>query len=132
MTGCPPDVVVVGRQVEEILVEELDVRLGFHREVGLQLRALGEERDTDVNIESELLKASGIVPRSKDVVDKLLENFSLPVEFANAAYYRKGTPRYFEYVISDYPINKQPQNEIDGYINLVFNESLTLERLVPK
>ncbi len=84
---------------------------------------------TDVNIESELLKASGIVPRSKDVVDKLLENFSLPVEFANAAYYRKGTPRYFEYVISDYPINKQPQNEIDGYINLVFNESLTLEKL---
>ena len=84
---------------------------------------------TDVNIESELLKASGIVPRSKDVVDKLLENFSLPVEFANAAYYHKGTPRYFEYVISDYPINKQPQNEIDGYINLVFNESLTLEKL---
>ena len=69
------------------------------------------------------------MPRSKDVVDKLLENFSLPVEFANAAYYRKGTPRYFEYVISDYPINKQPQNEIDGYINLVFNESLTLEKL---
>lgn len=34
----------------------------------------------------------------------------------------------FEYVISDYPINKQPQNEIDGYINLVFNESLTLEK----
>ena len=84
---------------------------------------------TDVNIESELLKASGIVPRSKDVVDKLLENFCLPVEFANATYYRKGTPRYFEYVISDYPINKQPQNEIDGYINLVFNESLTLEKL---
>ena len=84
---------------------------------------------TDVNIESELLKASGIVPRSKDVVEKLLENFSLPVEFANAAYYRKGTPRYFEYVISDYPVNKQPQNEIDGYINLVFNESLTLEKL---
>ena len=84
---------------------------------------------TDVNIENELLKASGIVPRSKDVVDKLLENFSLPVEFANAAYYRKGTPRYFEYVISDYPINKQPQSEIDGYINLVFNESLTLEKL---
>ena len=83
---------------------------------------------TDVNIEGELLKASGIVPRSKDVVDKLLENFSLPVEFANAIYYRKGTPRYFEYVISDYPINKQPQNEIDGYINLVFNESLTLEK----
>lgn len=87
---------------------------------------------TDVNIESELLKASGIVPRLKDVVDKLNENFSLPVEFANAAYYHKGTPRYFEYIISDYPINKQPQNEVDGYINLVFNESLTLEELKQK
>ena len=84
---------------------------------------------TDVNIEGELLKASGIVPRSKDIVDKLLENFDLPIEFANATYFRKGTPRYFEYIISDYPINRQPQNEIDGYINLVFNESLTLDKL---
>lgn len=84
---------------------------------------------TDVNIEGELLKASGIVPRSKDVVDKLLENFNLPIEFANATYFRKGTPRYFEYIISDYPINRQPQNEVDGYINLIINESLTLDKL---
>lgn len=84
---------------------------------------------TDVNIESELLRASGIVPRSKDTIEKLKENFNLPIEFANAAYFSKGTPRYFEYIISDHPINKQPQNEIDGYINLVFNESLTLDKL---
>lgn len=84
---------------------------------------------TDVNIEGELLTASGIVPRSKDVVDKLIENFNLPIEFANATYFHRGTPRYFEYVISDYPINRQPQNEIDGYINLVFNEDLSLGKL---
>ena len=80
---------------------------------------------TDVNIEGELLRASGIVPRSKDIVD----NFNLAPEFANAAYFQTGTPRYFEYVISEEPINRQPQNEIDGFINLIFNESLTVEKL---
>lgn len=84
---------------------------------------------TDVNIEEELLKASGIVPRSKDVVEKLLTNFNLPIEFANASYYLKGTPRYFEYLISDQPIKRQPQDEVDGFINLIFNESLSLEKL---
>lgn len=84
---------------------------------------------TDVNIEGELLKASGIVPRPGDIADRLKENFNLPIEFANASYFRNGTPRYFEYVITDLPIKSQPQNEIDGYINLIFNETLTLEKI---
>ena len=44
---------------------------------------------TDVNIEGELLKAAGIVPRSKDIVEKLITNFNFPIEFANASYYRE-------------------------------------------
>lgn len=84
---------------------------------------------TDVNIEGELLKASGVVPRSSDIVEKLLRNFNLPLEFANATYFKKGTPRYFEYVISNQPIKCQPINEIDGYINLIFNEDLSLNQL---
>ena len=84
---------------------------------------------TDVNIEGELLKAAGIVPRSKDIVEKLITNFNFPIEFANASYYRKGTPRYFKYEITDHPIILQPQNEIDGYINLIFNEDLTVDAL---
>ena len=85
---------------------------------------------TDVNIEGELLKAAGIVPRSKDVIDKLLTNFNLPIEFANASYFRKGTPRYFEYKISDQPIIQQPQDEIDGFINLIFNEDISLDEIL--
>ncbi len=84
---------------------------------------------TDVNIEGELLKAAGIVPRSKDVVEKLIACFNLPIEFANASYFRKGTPRYFKYEISDNPKTLLPQDEIDGYINLIFNECLTLDNL---
>lgn len=84
---------------------------------------------TDVNIEGELLKASSIVPRSRDIIEKIISNFNLPIEFANAVYYLKGTPRYFEYCISDAPITRVPQDEIDGYINLIFNETVSLDML---
>lgn len=79
---------------------------------------------TDVNIEYELLRAAGRVPRSKDIVSKLTKNFDLPYEFANSIYYKKGTPRHFQYCISEQPITISPANEIDGYINLVFNSNV--------
>lgn len=76
---------------------------------------------TDVNIEYELLKAAERVPRSYDIVGKLAKSFDLPYEFANSIYYKKGTPRYFQYYISEQPITISPTNEIDGFINLVFS-----------
>lgn len=78
---------------------------------------------TDVNIEYELLNASSRVPKSRDIVSKLIRSFELPTEFANSEYYKKGTPRYFQYLISDHPKDIIPANEIDGYINLVFNDT---------
>jgi hypothetical protein len=44
----PFDIVVVGRQVEEILVEQLYVRLGLHGEVGFQPCTLGKKRNVSV------------------------------------------------------------------------------------
>ena len=44
----PLDVVVVGRQVEEVLMEELDMGLGFHREVRFQPSTLCQEGDVTV------------------------------------------------------------------------------------
>ena len=44
----PFDIVVVGRQVEEILVEQLYVRLGLHSEVGFQPCTLGKKRNVSV------------------------------------------------------------------------------------
>lgn len=88
---------------------------------------------TDVNIEHELLKAAGRVPRSKDIVSKLTKNFDLPYEFANSIYYKKGTPRYFQYYISETPVNISPSNEIDGYINLIFNcDSKIVEKVTER
>ena len=48
LADCPLDVIVVGRQVEEILMEELDMRLGFHREVRFQLGTLCQEGNVTV------------------------------------------------------------------------------------
>lgn len=85
---------------------------------------------TDINIEDEILKASGIVPKPLDFIDKLRTHFSLPKEFANAISYRKGTPRYFEYQISEEPISLIPIDEIDGFINLIFCQHIdSLEKI---
>lgn len=76
---------------------------------------------TDVNIEYEVLEAGGKVSRSRDIIGKLNKHFNLPYEFANSIYYKIGTPRYFEYLISDIPDTTIPMGEIDGYIKLIFN-----------
>ncbi len=78
---------------------------------------------TDIDIEDEMLKASSVVPKSRDFIDKLKEHFNFRIDTAIAAYYRKGTPRYFEYIIDDSPTPLVPTDEIDGYINLIFNNS---------
>jgi len=77
---------------------------------------------TDLNLEYEILKSSSIVPRSTDYIEKLRQNFNFRVTPAIACYYKKGTPRYFEYIISDIPISIEPEGETDGYINLLFTQ----------
>ena len=44
----PFDVVIIGRQIKKVLVEELDVSLGFHHEVCFLLASLCQERDVAV------------------------------------------------------------------------------------
>lgn len=78
---------------------------------------------TDLNLEYEILKSSSIVPKSRDYIEKLRNNFNFRVTPAIACYYRKGTPRYFEYIINDSPIDIEPEGETDGYINLLFSQS---------
>lgn len=75
---------------------------------------------TDVNIEDELYKAAGIVSRPSDFIDDLNEHFEFKVVQANSSFYKTGTPRFFEYSISNEAQIFNPINDIDGYINLVF------------
>ena len=79
---------------------------------------------TDVNIEDELYKAAGQVPRPIDFIDDLNEYFEFKVVQANASFCKTGTPRFFEFILSNQPQELTPVNDIDGYINLIFADNI--------
>lgn len=85
---------------------------------------------TDVDIQSELLLAGDQVGEIEDLVSLLKKYFSFPPVFAKQYYYLTGTPRIFEFLISHHPETKQDlSDDIDGFINLIFNEKLTIDQL---
>jgi len=85
---------------------------------------------TDVDIQSELLLAGDQVGEIEDVVSLLKKYFSFPAVFAKQYYYLTGTPRIFEFVISQYPeTGLNPSDDTDGYVNLVFNDKLKIEKV---
>jgi hypothetical protein len=81
---------------------------------------------TDLDISSALIEAGNKVSDIVDVVTLLNREYQLPPVFAKSYSYLNGTPRLFEFKISDYPIQEIPQDEIDGFINLIFNEKLSI------
>ena len=76
---------------------------------------------TDVNLEYEFQHAGTIVPKPVNYIDDLRLAFNRNVAPVKAYYYQKGTPRYYEYMICEAPIDIVPTGDIDGYIELVFS-----------
>ncbi len=87
---------------------------------------------TDLDIEMALLEAEGKVDNITDIVTLLNKYYQLPPIMAKKAMFETGTPRLFEYKISHYPIDDIPENEIDGFINLVFNDKNILDEVRTK
>ena len=81
---------------------------------------------TDLDIELAIDEAGGLVERINNVTGALNEYFDFEVVPAKAAYFKRGTPRLFEYVLSDVlkRINVV-RGEIDGVINLVFDPTIS-------
>jgi hypothetical protein len=79
---------------------------------------------TDLDIEDALNKVGKNIDDSIDIVSKLNETFEFPVITAREVTYLTGTPRLFQFEISDKPIIKTPEDEVDGFINLIFNENI--------
>ena len=75
---------------------------------------------TDIDIEGELLKAATIVPTPVPSVDELRAYIRPRIATASASYFRKGTPRYFEFVILNELEERIPEGDIDGFCELVF------------
>ena len=85
---------------------------------------------SDLDIEGELLKAENQVPEVVNLVPKLETHFDFPIITAKENSYVTGTPRLFEYKLSEHPIHEVPRGEIDGFINLIFNPSLSVSKVI--
>ena len=75
---------------------------------------------TDINIEDELYKAATIVPVPKLVATEIAPYIKRNVVVASASYYRTGTPRYFQFIVSNEPYDVEPTGDEDGFVNLIF------------
>lgn len=84
---------------------------------------------TDLDISYALIEAGNKVSEIVDVSTLLQRYYQLPHVLAKSYSYTNGTPRIFEFKISEYPINECPTNEIDGFVNLVFNANISKETI---
>lgn len=84
---------------------------------------------TDLDIQTALIEAGNKVDDVTDVVTLLNKYYQLPPVIAKKVMYKTGTPRLFEYKISAHPISDIPLGEIDGFVNLIFNEKNILNEV---
>lgn len=84
---------------------------------------------SDINIEEELLHASREISEEIDICQKLKDHFEFPYISAKSVSYTKGTPRFFAFDIRDNLKHEIPSAEIDGYITLVLNPTISIEKV---
>ena len=77
-----------------------------------------------MDIQTALIEAGNKISEVADITTLLNRHIQFNPVFAKQYSFSTGTPRYFEFIISDYPIQKTPEGEIDGFVNLVFNGKL--------
>ncbi|HET6253252.1 MAG TPA: hypothetical protein VFE32_04235 [Puia sp.] len=85
---------------------------------------------TDLDIDLAIDDAGRLVESVTNVVDHLNQYFEFPFIFAKSIYYKKGTPRYFQFKLTEEPIKLTPESEVDGFINLVFSEDAKAQKKV--
>jgi len=79
---------------------------------------------TDIDIEQSIREAAQKIDPVKNVVPFLNKYFNQEIP-AKSVYYEKGTPRIFKFILTENPLEDLiPENEIDGYINLVFSDKI--------
>lgn len=85
---------------------------------------------TDLDIQTALIEAGNKISEVGDITALLNKYFQFTPVFAKLYSYEKGTPRFFEFVISELPITtKVPEGEIDGFVNLVFNSKIKISEI---
>lgn len=76
---------------------------------------------TDVDIEAEIRDAKLVVPRPVNFIDELRVYFNKRISPVKAHFYQKGTPRFFDYLVQEAPLDITPVGDTDGYVELIFS-----------
>jgi hypothetical protein len=114
--------VCIGFEASAILAKLEDKKLIFYRSY---INRFIIFEGTDIDLPTVLIAAESLVDNITDISTLLKRYLDLSPVFAKKYYYEIGTPRIFEFVISQEPLEDlQPIGEIDGYINLIFNDKL--------
>ena len=79
---------------------------------------------TDVDLEQELIAASSHVAKDLDLVSRLQSFFDFGIIPAKRIQFERGTPRFFTFKFWSEFNFEEPENEIDGHINLIFKKRI--------
>lgn len=85
---------------------------------------------TDIDIDHVLTEASSKVDKNINITSELNKYFDFPYEMAKRVSLEKGTPRFFQYFISEEPILNTSKLKVDGIINLIFSFDYDLNSLI--
>lgn len=110
--------IALGVSSASAIIHEL-IRLKIVRYAEYKKRLILFE-GTDINIEDEFVKAGLVIPKPINYVDDLRAYFNNRVSPVKASYYHRGTPRYFEYMLLDKPVDIIPNGDVDGFIQMIF------------
>lgn len=84
---------------------------------------------TDLDIEVAIDEAGTLVEQVTDVAKRLREFFAFPYIAAKQISFERGTPRIFEVRMTDDVLLEEPRGEVDGFVNLIFSDTLTIDKL---
>lgn len=119
--------IALGISNSEVLIEKLEAKQLIRYRNYSQRYVLFRGTDFDLNLELELAESQ--VSKDFSILHELKKHFNFPIIPAKRIFYDKGTPRYFVFEITENPIRKAPEGQIDGYINLIFNDLLSEESI---
>ncbi|GAB3921505.1 hypothetical protein GCM10028827_04850 [Mucilaginibacter myungsuensis] len=119
--------ICLGISQAEVLIDKLKARNIIIFRDHLQRYTLNE--GTLLDVQAALIEAAAKVDQVNDVATLLKRYYSLPPVLAKSYSYESGTPRIFEFVITDKLRNDQASGELDGYIYLLFNENIQAEEV---
>jgi hypothetical protein len=119
--------IALGIDNADVIIEKLESKQIIRFRNYSQRYVLFKGTDFDLNLELDL--AEGHVSKDFSIVHQLQKHFNFPIVTAKRIFFEKGTPRYFVYEITENPIQKVPEGQVDGYINLIFNNLLSEEKV---